>query len=429
MNDFTLVFINAVCYLILFYWYFHKVKVLNVGVMLLALWAISALGSILYEPVNFIGHNHKITLLPYIYLFIMNIIMFSPILLFRNEFINAIKINLWVYKYLCIFVSLICILPLCENVLYAFSHMSQSGIEQLQQLMNDRYEDSQLAFSYMSRPALICKRLLGFIGINVCSLLLVLFPIVFSIRKHRWLFIGVIMANANFMIEGFNVFARFIIAIHLIMLIFIFVLVYRYYIIELRRKIIRYSVLIIGVITFLFLIITLSRMNNREERTQTSITIYAYIGQYLSEGMGNFNANMWPVKKHTGIDRFKHAVLKKVSPQETERDRDQESFYLGYFSGAFYTAIGDYYRAYGGYVTALIVILSSLLFIQFFKRHRTISMSGIMLFVLYARMPLLGFLYNTYAVGTDEFLGSLLLIPIVYYFERSNKVRQIKALR
>lgn len=426
MNELVLVAINATAYVMLLAWYYHKVQVLNIGVMLLSLWAISALGTILYEPINFIGHNHKITLMPYIYLFIMNIIMFYPVLIFRNEFISSIKINIKIYKYLCCFISIICLLPLFENLLYASSHMSQSGVEKLQQLMNDRYEDPRITLAYLSRPAILCTRLLNWVGINMVSMLLVLFPLVLPIRKHRLLFIGVIMANINFMIEGFNKFARFTIFIHIVMLVIIFILAYRFYLAELRRKIIKYSISAIGSIIFIFVIITISRMDNREEQTNTSVSLYAYVGQYMSEAMGNFNANMWPVEKYTDLDRFKYAILKNLFREDITRDRSEESFYLGYYSGAFYTSVGDYYRAYGPYITAIIIILSSFLFSILFKHSKTISMSGIILFIFYARMPLMGFLYNTYAVSADEVAGALFLIPIVYYFEKNKGVVSIR---
>lgn len=426
MNELILVTINSIAYIVLFGWYAHKVKALNTGVMLLGLWAISSLGAILYEPVNFIGHNHKITLVPYIYLFIMNIIMFYPILNFRDELTKAIKVNIKIYKYLCLLVSIICILPFFENLIYAFSHISQSGIEQLQQLMNDRYEDSKIVLAYLSRPAVICTRLLSFIGINVTSILLVLFPLVLPIRKHKWLFIGVIMANMNFMLQGFNTFARFIIFIHLVILMFASILVYRYYLIELRKKFIRYSTCIIGGIVFIFATITFSRMANWEEQRNNSISIYAYVGQYMSEAMGNFNANMWPVKKHTEMGRFKYAILKSLFRKKIDRDRSEESFYLGYYSGAFFTAVGDYYRAYGAYTTAIIIIISSILFTRLLKQHKTISITTIMLLIFYARMPLIGFLYNTYAVSADEFIGNLFLIPIVYYLEKNRSIIYIK---
>lgn len=420
MSEYIFIVANAIAYVVLFILYYKKVQHVNTGVILLFIWAISAVGSILYEPVNFIGHNNKITLIPYIYLFIANFIMFYPILSFKPELVKTLSINTYIFKRLCLIILLLSILPFTENCIYATSHMNQSGMEELQMLMNERYEDPSITYAYLSRPALICTRILGFIGINILSLMLILFPIILPIQKNKLLFGGIILANANYMLEGINIFARFKIIIQILMIIFIFVMFKDFYKEKLRKIVLRYAFITFGAISFIFMAITVHRLNNIQEKSDAyNISMFTYIGQYSSESMGNFNANMWAATKHTNMDRFKYAIMRNFN--NIKRDRQTESFYLGYNSGQFYTAVGDYFRAYGSYITLIIIIIPAWIFTRIYKNKQKLTLSGAILFLLYARMPLLGFTYNSYAVSSDEFIFTLLLLPLLFLYENSHK--------
>lgn len=425
MNEYLLVLLNAIAYIAMFIWYYKRMKCINAGIFLLLVWGCSAVGSVLYEPVNFVGHNNEIALVPYVYLFIANFIMFYPVLCFRSDLLRSITINKRVFKALCLGLLILSILPFFENFLYAIGHMNQKGMEQLQMLMNERYEDASITYAYLSKPALICTRLLGFIGVNIIALMLVLFPLVLSIKQHKWLFAGLVITNVNYILEGINIFARFKIIIVLMMIVFVFVIFRNFYEKGLRKILFRYAIISFGAITVLFTIMTIYRLSNfQEDRGMYDISMFAYVGQYASESMGNFNANMWPVDKQTDIDRFKYAFVRFFT--NVRRDKQAESFYLGYNSGLFYTAVGDYVRAYGKYVAMIIVLVSSFIFTRIFKNKRSMTLGSILLFLLYARVPLLGFTYNTYAVSGDEFLFSLFFIPLLLVYEKYGKSIIIK---
>ena len=417
MNEIVFVTLNGIAYLILFVWYCRKVRYINLGVFMLFLWALSALGAILYEPLNFIGHRKNITLEPYIYLYVLNFIMFLPVLIFRDDLLGQIKVNPTIIQIISIVIGLLSLLPFVENTLYAFSHSDQEGLERLQELMTERYQDGKVALAYMSFPAKICYRLLTYIGINVITLLFFIYPLVFPIKKCWLTFLGVIMANLTLILQGYCMMARFMIFIQLVMLLSVFVVLRKFYTKDLMREIKRWCGIGGGCVAVVFFIMTVSRLNNFTDSTKQSLSVYVYVGQYMSESMGNFNANMWPTDKYVDSDRFKYAIERYLLRSVKARDRNVESAHLGYSSAQFYTSVGDYYKAYGKYLTVLIVIASSLFFMKLFKRKKTITFSTLLLFLFYARLCLLGFCFNTYAVSSEEFVAALFLIPLYRFFE------------
>jgi len=419
MNELFWVVLNGIAYFVLFFVYWKKVKNFNSAVFVLFLWMLSAVGAILYEPVNYMGHVHKITFLPYLYLFTMNFIMFYPLLRFRDDLIMIIKVNKNMVKGICIVIGILAILPFIENLIYAIKHMSSSGIIQLQEKMNDRYIDAKDSLKFLSRPAIICYRLLCVIGMNMTTLCCMLFPIIFSVKKNKLILIGLIMANISFMLLGYNLMARFMIIIHIFLFIFVFFFLKNFYSVKIKQLFKKSFIIGGSTLLLLFIAMTFSRLRNFENTTKNVVSVYAYVGQYMSESMGNFNANMFASEKYIGMDAFQSAIIHKLLRQEQEDHRhvNEISMYLGYHSSQFYSAVGDYCRAYGKGTTVFIVIISSIVFTILLKREETISFSRILLFLMYARMPLIGFCYNTYAVAGDEFVGLLFIIPIVRLFE------------
>lgn len=423
-SEYIYICINAILYVSWIFLYYRKVRCFNVGMLLLSIWTVSAVFSLLYEPVNFIGHYHKIVLLPFFFIFVLNLIAFNPVLNFRHEKLKGIKANSHWLVWLGYVIGCISLLPFIENFIYFLGHFSDSGLQQLSENMADRYEDASITYAYLSRPALICTRLLGFIGINLLSLLLVSFPLFCSVKKNKFAYIGICLANLSFVLQAYNIFARFRIAVLLVLILANLLIFYNYYSKPLKKKIVKYSIVGFFSILFVFGSITVTRMATRNERSVETITMPMYIGQYLCEAMPNFASDRYLTTDYGHAEAIEAAVRRVILRQDPSEY--SKPLKTGNTIGPqFTTYIGDFYISLGPFWIFVVFISASIIFNLIFRNRLSkgvCSLATIYLFIAYLRIFIMGICYDTYAVGSDEFVFELFIIPLMLLFERNNKM-------
>lgn len=415
--------INAILYVGVLFIYWVGTKRITIGTFLLIIWSISAVGAIWYEPNNFIGHLHKIQLWPFFYMFALNLIVFFPFLKFRHDQSMYIYANTMVLIRLCLFIGFLSVLPLCENIVRALTYSSDSGMHELYELFEDRYTSDYDPLSYLSTYARYCTRLLGFIGTNLTTFLLVIFPLFFNIKNNKLAFTGIIIANLNFFIQSMNIFARFAIAVQVVMLLSGFIIVYYFYAIELRKKISKYFFLLLSLMLVSFVTVSIYRLEGRNNNNnENDVNMVLYIGQYLCEGMTNFSADRSRATIFDRREELEIAIRKSLlREKEITKYRTKTDGYRGELTGPnFSTWIGNFYLALNPIGTIFFFFLSSFFIYRFTKKNIILSFAQCYLLIAYLRMMILGICYNTYAVGADEFVGELFLIPFMFLTERKD---------
>lgn len=113
--------INSCLYCLWAYYYIRK-KGLCVNTYPMVLWSASSLASIYYFLSEYRFHTFvdKITLTPYIYLFILVWISFVPLIRFDYRKIQYIKIEQRIYNALSVFIIILSLLVIAQNMAYFF---------------------------------------------------------------------------------------------------------------------------------------------------------------------------------------------------------------------------------------------------------------------------------------------------------------------
>lgn len=420
MNELTCVILNAVLYTYLFYNRWKKEKTLSLSIIMLGFWSISALGAIYYEPINIFGHKGVITMLPYFYLFVCNILFFIPVFRYDYNCIKNIQSNDKLVYVICIIIGLLALYPLVINITYLVRHLDTVGYSSLIDNFQDRYDDQSLTYYYMDS---ICYRLTRYSHYLWTVSLVLLFYIPLSkIRNKKICYITLIIGIANLFVESINIMARFSLVIYFIIIFTVYILFKHLYNEKIKAKINK-VILALGIgLLSVFAVITIVRLEFRNETRINQVSEDAYVMQYLSEGMGNFNANMFHADYQTNRDVFTSAFNFYILKQgEMASDREMSTLRFGFQSYLFYTLVGDFCRGYGIYFSFIIILLICLFFSHTLQATPYTTLSKILLFVYYIRLPLTGMFYNTYAATPIEAISIPMFVILFKLFEQQKK--------
>lgn len=415
MSEEGFVIINAILYIALFLLYWLKHKGLNIGTLTIGLWTLCAIVGVLYEPFNFHGHLGKITLWPYIYLFVCVLSMLIPILTFEPKKIESIRVKNNLLIPLGIVIGLIALPPFIESTVY-YIH-NRDNTQMMLEAFNERYEDATTTYNYLSTVS----RRLTYILHSIRTLTLFMLAYMPTLNYRGKLFklsyFGVSLATLMMFLEPMIILARFQVAIYAIYGLFIYLTIKNIYSDELKRKVRKVLISMAGAITLLLVAQTASRyFNFTENLGQQEVGTVVYLGQYLGESMGNFNGDIVHSEYRTNSD----AIL---NTYENFLGIEQDKGYYAenrFNTNLFFTVVGEYWRTYGGYVTLILFIFVPFFFNLFVKsaKYKNISFAYLILFFMYSKMALVGIFYHAYFIDSNE----LLVMPI-FMFILSRKRR------
>ncbi len=417
MSEEILVIFNALLYLGLLWYYWRKSRQFNLGVYLLSLWAICAVAGCLYEPFNVIyGHYWKITLWPYIYLFVCNVMMFVPILSFKTDRIEYVAVNVALLRYVAIFIGLISILPFIESFIhYLHSYGNQ---KLLLDAFNERYADPKTTYYYLST---ISRRLTYILHATRTLSLFLLFylPVISNrIRYFKIVYAGVLLSVVMIMLESLILLARFQVIIYALFGFFIFMTVKNMYSDALRQRAKKVLFICGSALLIVEIAQTISRyVNYTTNLTNNKVAGWVYLAQYVGESMGNFNANIVHSDHYFGIE----PILRTYSNLFGIEISQSRYYETRFFANQFFTVVGEFWRAYGGVATFVIFLITSSLMYVYVKKYVKphISFFTLMLFFMYSKLAIVGIFYHAYFVDVDE----LLVLPVLMIFLSKIKIR------
>lgn len=403
-------------YLLFTKYYVKRRGVKNVGFYLLAIWCISVVGGLIYEFNPIFFHYHKLSLFPYIYLFVVNIIMFKPILYFDNNKVETIRYSGVALRMLTLFLLFITIPCLIENVL----HVLQNGLGTLNaDMIDERYDDAKSTYAYMSGMSETFTK--------ISKSLNLVFPLLFfhflSLGKKYWKYLMVVsLCIVNSFVEAFSIGSRVSIVVFFIMFFFTFILYSRFYSRNVIMKLWKY-VWIGGIVLIaIFIGITIVRFDALSFADDNSIV--QWICEYVGESHGNFCADMWNVEYYSGSDSATRFLKKYLFGIDfIARDFSRGTQFPDPIKVVqFYTAVGAYVGAYGPIWTFFIFLIFSCWTYRKVKSTKIISFSKLLLFLFYAKIPLLGFTYFIYAFDAQQLVSIPLLIFILWQLEKGQKM-------
>lgn len=389
------------------------------------LWAISSVASIYYFMSEYRYHTfiNEITLIPFVYLFILVWISFRPLVNFDSQKIRRITINNTFYKIVSWCVIALSLSVFLQNCLYFANNMlsGQAFLDAYTSKMEGEQIEIFTGFSnFLMR---YCKFFKGIIPI--------FFILSFTsfVKANMFLRIGLFLSLMNLFVNYMNTSSRFALLTDFFLLTFLYVLLYRYFHPKIKRlaNIIGVSMaggLIIGV-----LVITFQRFG---DDSGYSKSLDYNLSLYLGESFLNFNGDMWNMQNYADgqncmayfIDKFNGKALPGRDYLALERVVNRRM-------NVFYTFIGDYYTDLGRIGTVVAVLLLTSLFSKIVRAKRSMSIGIIILFSTYVKVLLVGFTYWTYLNYSMEFVVNIVIALLFiltnnYDFNRNGDVQRRK---
>lgn len=400
------VILNAIAYTLLFVSFIRHQKGQACASFCLAIWAICAVGAIIYEPINFFGHIEPITFAPYLFLFLGYIILVYPVLKYHDNQILSFDVNKKKFIAVVIALGIISIPPFFESILYYAKTGGNSSL--MLESFNERYADADTIYHYLSDLSKRCTYILH--GTRLFSLFSLFYWPLIKCRHHRLIFVGICITNLMIFVEAIVLLARFQIVAYGLIGLFAFLLIRPLYSDELKQKITK-TLKIAGTVVLVVIIAqTTLRLQNFQDQTKGmgNVSHLAYTLQYLSEGMGNFNGNLYYSEYRIGYD----PVLKfYFNFFGIDLPESSGAFEKRFFLNQFFTIIGDYWRDYGAIGTIIALLLYSILMHRILQSSlRKYPMAKILIFLMYIKMVLMGPFYNAYYIDCNQLLYTPLFI-------------------
>lgn len=417
-----LTLLNSLLYVGALYYYYRKVRVLNVGVFLLILWALSSLLSIYYSTTGIYVWNHEITILPFIYLFVLVLIYFRPILNFRNELISAIWTNDRTVVFVAIIISLIGFLPFIEQLMQSFKVATGMSGSAVAELIESRYgDDTYDQFYYLSSVG----RKLNWLNNALAMLAMILFLYLLTkTKKNKLLLLGLGCSIMSVFLQAFNLSARFQIVKNLFLFFFLYIVFYKFYEENFRKKLTRNITIIILVVFIAISVISYFRFSGLlEARSDIYYSIFDWLSLYFSEGFLNFNGDMWYIDDYC-LGRNTAYIFRNLFDPSTD------IFYRNYYQledithirmNVFYTMIGDIYSDFGPIGTFFVAIMVSVFFSRLCRIEPSLPLSKIILISLIAKINLIGFTYYTFVGDAIQVVIMPIFSLFLHFQENASK--------
>ena len=389
----------------------------KIGITLIFIWLFSSLAGFYYDLDPIFFHYNKITLIPFIYFFIVNLIIFLPVLKNNPDKILVIHYNKRITRYLTIFIIIISIPCFFENVIHllvnGFSSLSADSI-------NARYEDVDETYSYLSKVSEMFTKIYH----SLCLIVPLLFFL--SIKeKNKLNMIGLIICIVNSVIESFCIGSRVMLVFLAFSFLITYLLIGKFLDERFKKRLVRKTFYPSLIVLTIFVAITVVRYNSLAFSSRVSIT--QWVCQYAGECHGNFNADCWHITYFSKDDIVSKIYKKDFLGQNfKQREFTGKTPYPDEFKIIqFYGAIGTYFSAYGHVITFILFAFASILFCHLLKIKRKYKFSSIVLYLFYAKIPFLGFTYFTYQYDAQQ----VVVIPIIYFilkfYERKSSVIKV----
>lgn len=411
MNELIWVAVNAAMYVILLYQYYRTSnrEFFNTGTLILGIWAVSACIAIFYEQFNPFGHMKDIKLWPYIYLFGCNMLMFLPLLRIREENFRALKVNQRMLWNMAIFIAVLTVMPFAESFIYWWHTRDNQTL--LLDNFNERYQDASQTYFYLSTFSRRCTYVLH--AVRPLSIFMSFYlPIVRKKYSKGFylVYTGILLSDVYIVLESAILLARFQVVMNILVAAFCYLIVRHFY--DDSLKSIARKIIFVGTGLFIALQIyqTANRFLNYTENLGQDVTAAVYTTQYLSEGMGNFNGNIVHSEYRLNGDGIVNAYAKWFGLELSEKNYRETRFH----TNQFFTVAGEYWRTYGPIGTLIVFLLFYFIFGRLFRRYQhtdTLTIGGLMLMILYARLPLSGIFYNAYFVDSEQ----LIVMPLIIW--------------
>lgn len=307
----------------------------------------------------------NITIPPFVYLAICNLIALAPFVLYdnRNYTLEITDQQMRILDKLSIFLALCSVLPFIETVLKLPSALlSQSsaadmyaqrldgaGDQNYLSFLGRKFYYMLMLFDYAISPLIFIQ-----LTRQKCNKKVVLGLILCLLTK--WSF-SMILGGRSSMVQN------------ILYTIVVYIIYRRFLPQTINRKILYWGSIVLGFGFFAMMVVTISRFSEMNSKAFDSPL--QWMALYLGEGALRFNDQMWYVEKSSGgyltNQLFVSLFLGRwITVDEIWAAGDK----IGIFGNYYYTWIGQFYGDWGRYLTPLIIIILSVIFSRDFAKKK-----------------------------------------------------------
>lgn len=382
-----------------------------------AIWTASAFMGIFYTQTNVYRDGmFKLSMEPFIFLFICFVISLYPFIKQRNE-INHISYNniryLNIFSWSIIAVSLFPFIELCYRIFV----MIQSGqfflLGEMYESVSNGKEESLIQLSLTTtRLATPIKSL------KVLSVVL-LFYYLQQERINKYLIIGLIIVSFMPALFTLSIGGKTNLIYYILYIIGMYFFL-RMSISKRNTFILKKLIISMIVLISIFTIaLSIGRYVVSEKYDNSNFVMYLF--QYFSESMFNFNENAYHTNKYLNGYYSSLPLLNDLNLTDVTV-LDRRSFFstkLNIPVHLFYTFIGMFYVDFGSIGCLLLLIISSVLFSKITKGGK-ISLPNLVLLSTYLYMIIQGLFYYCYTTSYAPVYANILFYIIAKFIDNKN---------
>jgi len=407
-DNIALLIINSLIYIFSFFVYQRRIGSIQVGSIIIGLYAVISIGSVYLYSVNEYWDFQEITLFPLLYLYAMLFFSFRPLLLFSTKKIEKVVFpNDFFMRALSCIIFFVYFFFFIQTILSSFS-------------LGDLLNEDVLLSNYSEKGDNIENR--G--GINVFGVLKVLFAdllwIVFMYNFVKRHMILSIMSLFSIVVAIFTSLAwgsrGGLISVVLEMLIAYFV--FKPLMLEKQKKLIKYfAISILSLISVGFFALTFGRFGDSNRYSILEILAYYLSSNFimfdnyaLDPGGCRYGDRVFPlVRLLLGLDTAKDFMSRRDMYPNLKLDDSQFSSFVGEFCIDF-----------GPYFTVIIILFFSCVFMKVFKKD-VYDFGDILLGLFLCKILTYGYALFPYAeIGGN--IGILYVLFFVFMFKRMKKI-------
>ena len=408
--------LNALIWIITYFYAKQKYGVLSIGTILILIYTLISVISI-YVFLNPMARNDfidNLSIIPFIYLYVMLIISIRPTFNFSPKYISAIEIpKPKLLNFICLF---FCVFSI-SSLFKVFPNL-QTGLVDL--LIDPSYAADQYAISTYERMNQVRSSDINIIAIigNISNKItpFLFFCYLLQKNKNKIIFTMLCLCLIITPLEGIANASRMSIVTSFFLYGLLYIFFFPYLNKLIRQKLKKVFFIIFVVFGLFFLIISIGRNNTASGNTNL---IYGF-ARYFSEGpliFNNYCLDAGGTRSGEYTFAIQHIHERSKQPNESElRDRFRN---LKIDSSRFYTYVGDFTLDFGPLGAFLIfIIFFFMVYNPSIIKKRTMTFPQmILLFILIKFCG--GFYQYQFSMSTGN--ATLLMLILLYVTSRMIK--------
>lgn len=378
-------------------------------ILISVIWLTTAVVSTVYSLNPYIVMSKELQLEPYLYLFVCFLISIYPIYVTEKLNISQkfIICNSDIFNVTILVLALVSYEPLLETLM----RISTKGINNLADIyISERSSasfDSRGYFSLVGRFFFSVVDYFKFISVPLFLYYLTL-P-----RRKTFITIGLACAVLNPIMFNLANGQRFLLVLSFYSFIFNFILLIPLFTKETIRKIVRYGLILLGMLLILFVSISISRFGKNSHYEAAGYGGIYQILRYFGESFYNFNTEGYWIENHTWGRNSFTTYYSYFDPNNSYSIGKQNEI-TGVITNIFYTYIGNFIIDFGKVITVIIFLMLSALLTSKVKNIRGyLKLGTLILISLYANIVLFGTTYFVYQNGFIHLVWTFLYIILL----------------